>query len=728
MATCSGIKKLLAGLFLIWSSFLNAQLRISNGVCLPSRDTLRILVVFAEVDYSEANCPGGFNSPGFHTDWPVEDGVTLIPERASAFLDPIAKEISEGMISYFYHKASFGSYVITGDYLGRVVSLPCKKVKPRSPMVNEVLEIIDSLDRSIDGGIRTLHGFPLTHFDQWTMTMPGVEKRKAPDGNVDLLYVIWRNNRYLFGMSTLANSGYGVVRFQGRPFAGMSGVNSMASFNNGSGIKQAFHITIAEHLHGIFGGNEWHTAGGVGKHSTLAMGLNYGITAQLLAPMLSVSAWDRYMMDWKNPHKRYLLSGLSTEGLEIPTDFFGSPDAAVQEIWLRDFISSGDAIRIRLPFPAYKKPGDPKNQYIWLEYRRMEDRIDMYLDESLSCVNNGNGLFPRGSPGIYAYYQVGKDQKEGDQSIYSYFPEHPNGLAGYLIPISAEGRYDIVYRRDLQQAPLVGSCSWGNPSIPIDRDAALPNPLTGQHDLWQVLDQNEDGKLYHGDTVQAGHTELIGDSIVWNFFAGGDYKDAFSFHSRQTKFTISSNPAPTPIYTLTTDYSNKRVSTTVSSYENRTIYLNGISVTLLEEGTAPDGSPGMKLRIEWDNFNISGSLRWCGNICLPAYKGKGRLELKSGARLLLDRGESPQFGYGKRIQGKGWDFSENTNLRIDSGAVLRLQPGSRLFLRDSSTLEIMPNARLEIERKARIQKDATSRILIHPGAEIKNSSRWPISP
>jgi len=711
-----------------FGSGLFAQLRLSNGVSLPARDTLNVLVVFAEIDYSAGPCPGNFTGPGFYTDWPVIEGATQLPERASAFLDPFPSSSPEGMISYYYHRASFGSYVIGGDYPDRVISLPCRDARPRSPMVNEVLGILDSLDRFTPGGLKTRHGLTLSHFDRWSAAMPGMPKPKVPDGSIDLLYIIWRNNRYLFGMETLPNSGYGVVRFQGRPFGPLKGVNNMASFNNGSGLKQAFHITIAEHLHGIFGGNEWHTAGGVSRHTTLAMGLNYGATAQLFAPMLSVCAWDRYMMDWQHPEKRFLLSALDVNGMEIPTDFYGNPGSAPQEVWLRDFISSGDAIRIRLPFPNYSAPGDTKNQYIWLEYRRMEDRIDMYLDTSLSCIRNGSGAFPRGTPGVYAYYQVGKDQKEGDGKMYSYAPEHPNGLAGYLIPIAAEGRFDMVFRKDLQQAPRAGSCAWNNPSIPIDREMALPNPFTGQHDLWQVFDQNDDGKLYHGDTVQAGMTEVVGDSVVWNFFSGGDYRDPFSFHTGQTHFSLRTNPAPTPIYTLTTDYSNKRVATTIASYENRTIFLNGISITLVEEGIAPDGNPGMKVRLEWDDFKVTGALRWCGSIRLPAYGGKGKLELLSGTRLTLARGNSPQVGVGRKLPDGSWDFSENTRLVVDSGAVLRMHPGSKLQLRDSSVLEILPHGSLEIDRKARVQKDATSRIILHPGARIKNESRWRHTP
>jgi hypothetical protein len=711
--------RLFYGLCFLWAVMggqcLVAQRAIYNGVTLPTRDTLRVLVVFASIDYSEGNCPGGYAGPNFYSDWPRSGDLVLWPERADSLLDGFPQNPPHGMVSYFYHKASFGEYVLLGDFPEVVVRVPCSEVKPRTPMVNEVLRILDSLDRNLPGGLKTRHGFPLSAFDDWSNPGAGLPKIKAPDGKVDLLYIIWQNNRYLFGMETGPNSGYGVASVQGIPFGGMQGLNTMASFNNASGIKQSFHITIAEHLHGIFGGNEWHTAGGAGTHSTLAMGLNFGATAQLFAPMLSVCGWDRWMMNWKNPEKAFVLSALDARGNEVPSDIMEIPsDVPYSDFWLRDFVSTGDAIRIRLPhLDLYSKL--VKNQYIWLEYRTLTDRIDAYLDESLACVRNGEGNYPRGVPGIYAYYQIGKDVKEGEGNIYSYRPEHPNGLGGYLVPVSAEGRFDIHYVLHRLQEGFNGSCSWNNSSIPIDRSFSKPNPFTGQHDLWQIFDQNGDGKLYSGDTVNAGHTEIIGDSVVWNYFVGGDWKDAFSFHNGQTHFGLNYNPSPTPLYTLATRYDKGPIGSDTASFENRTVWLNGIHIELLEEGKAACGSRAMKIRIYWRDYTLNRSIRWCGNIVFAGQGAGETLHLKKGARLFLERGESPVRALALKDSKGRDDFSEDTRMRVLAGAEIRIERGAKWYIKDNSILEFMPGSRLYLAPGVRIKKARKAQCIIPAG-------------
>jgi hypothetical protein len=94
--------------------------------------------------------------------------------------------------------------------------------------------------------------------------------------------------------------------------------------------------------------------------------------------------------------------------------------------YLRDFISTGDAVRILLPYTD----AGALNQYIWLENHRLK-------------INNGKEDYPAywerpckddGTPGIYAYYQVGKDIRES--TLYSVLlPDYTD----HLVPICADG-------------------------------------------------------------------------------------------------------------------------------------------------------------------------------------------------------------------------------------------------------------------------------------------------
>jgi len=55
-------------------------------------------------------------------------------------------------------------------------------------------------------------------------------------------------------------------------------------------------------------------------------------------------------MGGKHPQKKYLLSALSEHGEEVPTDL-GMPQQPLrQRFLLRDFITTGDVVRIQLPY------------------------------------------------------------------------------------------------------------------------------------------------------------------------------------------------------------------------------------------------------------------------------------------------------------------------------------------------------------------------------------------
>ena len=47
----------------------------------------------------------------------------------------------------------------------------------------------------------------------------------------------------------------------------------------------------------------------------------------------------------------------------------------------------------------------------------MKTRFDEFMSDK--CENTDGGNFPRGTPGIYAYIEVGKDEREGGKEIYS---------------------------------------------------------------------------------------------------------------------------------------------------------------------------------------------------------------------------------------------------------------------------------------------------------------------
>ncbi len=702
-------------IFLFFNCFCYAQYAIHNGVSIPASDTLRVFIVFAEVDFSKDDCPNKLPDNLGQGAWPQDsEGKTHLPLDADTYLDAALKpgQVPKGFITDYYHSASFGKYVLLGDYFPEIISVPCSKTRIGDNGVNTVLKMLDTI-ASADGTLHTVHGYSLKDFDLWTPTEQGLPKKKEPDGRIDLLYIIWKNNRFLTSSNTQGSAGYGVNVSKGIAFKNMQGLNNMASFNaNGSG-QAAYSITIAEHLHGIFGGNNWHSAGGRGAHTFIATANSYGLTGQMPATMQAVCGWDRWMMYWKKEDKKFVTSAYDLQSKEVETDNITVKDFPQGGTYvLRDFVTTGDALRIKLPHIEWQKNGDVKNQYLWIENRQMTTRFDEFV--SGECENTDDGNYPRGTPGIYAYIQVGKDEREGGKDIYSGAYEHPNGLASPFFPLSAEGNYDFYYEWDRVQQGSWIDCNWNNTNLPVNKRKSKPNPFTGFSDLFRYIDSNHDGVLYSGDKIQTGLSEVVGDTVIHNYNASGDWLDAFCYATGKTKLSLSTNPAPVPVYTYTTnqEYSSfNLVDGKPAPYENRTTWLNGLSVEIIDENKEKGT---ITVEVRWDNYNVSDDVRWCGTIVLSPNDldaAKPSLVVKSGNKLLLDRGESPVFHKAVEKDKNGeWLFTDPAVLTCLKDSYFYLEPKSQLVLDNNSKLILKAGAKLIAGRK--------SKIIIKPGSEL----------
>lgn len=703
---------------------VKSQLSISNGVSLPPRDTTYVLVVFAEVDFSTGGCPDKLTQ-SFGSEWPKDKfGNTLPPRDADLFFDCTLhkNELPKGFITDYYHQASFGEYVLLGDYFPYTISIPCNQIKTGSAAVKEVLRKMDTW-LNVNHRSLTAHGFPLSRFDNWSMSATGEPKLKKPDGKTDLVYIIWRNNRFLTSTNTLNYSGYGVTAGDSGPFLNSLGTNNYASFNVSEVNRSAYVITIAEHLHGIFGGNNWHSSGGRGIHTFPAVVATYGLTGQFNAAMQGPSGWDRWMMNWKHPDKVFVTSCMNEVGKEASTEDFSlenNPNGGV--FILRDFMKTGDAVRIKLPHINWKAKGDVKNQYLWLENRRMVSRFDEWYHED--CADNHYGNFKTGTPGLYAYIQVGKDQKSGGSEINASTPALPNALASPFFPFTAEGNWDFYFDFENIQEGTGHGCNWNNKNVPINKKKSKPNPFTGNNDLFFTIDADGDGKLQSGDGLKTGMSEVVGDTVIHNYHGSGDWEDAFGFNTGVTEISLSTNPAPVPVYTLATDLEHKRFTLQkgkLHEWENRTIWLNGLSINVLDDNI--NGTGEVKISIRWDNYEVSSNVRWCGNIVLSPHdfdSSKPALVLKKGKTLLLDRATSATWIQSIETdeKGKKW-YSERTHFTVLENAGIMLEDKSTVVLDNKSKWVLKSGSRLETGQKVKIIVKPGSELIVEEGASLR---------
>lgn len=701
----------------------NAQLAIKNGASITARDTLRVLMVFCEVDFSTGGCPQ--NLPDMiDGKWPKdENGKTQIPYGADTYFDVELKpgEKPKSIITGHYYEASLGQYILLGDYYPKVISIPCNKVRIGNNGLTRVLEELRK-EEGKNGTLYTARGYVLKEFDNWTEARDGMPKLKEPDGKIDLVYLIWRNNRFLTKASTWDGTGFGINRARGIPFWDMEGVSNCTSYNSGVGSGEGARvITIAEHLHGIFGGNNWHSAGGRGYHTFIVPPNSYGLTGQYPATSQAVSGWDRWMMEWKAPGKKYVTSAFDTYGNEVKTDSItieSMPNGGV--FVLRDFVTTGDALRIKLPHIDWEKRGDVKNQYLWVENRRMETEFDEYIHAE--CSDNGDGRFLRGTPGLYMYLQVGKDQKQGGRELYYESLEARNGLGSPFFPLTAEGNYDFHYMYDDILEGQNIACSWNNTSLPIDKKKSLPNAFTGSSDLFQIVDSNFDGKLYSGDNVQPGLSEKVRDTVIFDYYSEGDWQDAFCYATGKTKISISTNPAPVPQYTYASNAEFNQFGYNggkFGSFENRTIWLNGLAVEIIEENEV---TGDVTVRVSWDDYNISDDVRWCGNIVLNPHDfnpSLPSLNIWERKEVWLDYGYSPQYHEAKGKDKKGnFMFSDPSVFTAMEGSFINMEPKSRIVVDNGSTLVLKKGAKLVMGKKARIILKEGGKLVKEEGAQV----------
>lgn len=442
--------------------------------------------------------------------------------------------------------------------------------------------------------------------------------------------------------------------------------------------------------------------------------------------------WDRNQLGWfgwKNDNlsirKDNLISAIDINGNEIQSNISILPSPVTQEFILRDFILTGDAIRIKLPHLQDGGNSAVKNQYLWIENHQKLSAFDKCAFENENCK-------AKWSNGLYIQLQVGKDITESinQNDVFG-------GLGSWLFPVSAEGNYDFTYRYD-KEIQTWAECLWNNKSLPIPITGHTPNPLTGYSDLFGFTDSNGDGELKivgfpctAGDCYQAGYSNLdVSDNYIHNLNKAGDEDDAFNITNGKTKLNISTNPVSTPVYTYISNSFPNVINNIpqLSSFENRTIWLNGLSIEILSETTnstltALTGKTAkdIKVRIRWDNYNVENDVRWCGKIKLSPndfYPNTGNyaLNLLSGKTIHLDRGKSPTQHLGvEQINGQ-WVFTNPTTFTILPNANFHTEANSTVIVDNGSTFTVQSGSKLELHGLMLVKNG--SKLTIENGAEV----------
>lgn len=696
---------LLIGLFAEKSYSQNSQ----NGYWLPTTGTLRVFLVFAEVvnDPALSNPNSDFYTPDVN--WPQGQ----MPLNPNAYFDPAYDANNlQGFMTKYFSQASFGQLKIIGDYYPSLIQVDYNSIPQNQ---NGESNIVSYLNSQPGTDVITANGYSInsSDFDVWTNpTGFGQAKVLASDNYIDAMLVCWRVNSKVSTRNNSGNCDNGSTTSALKSKLGFMMKGRFVSLGS-----DAFIIMRHEFSHDLYGPNNFHT-GGAG-HGTRHFISDVGGYSNMSSWDLSSpgwNAWDRRRMGWKGTTNANLISARNTAATEVNADFtYGqSFPNNINEFILRDFVNSGDAIRIKLPY-LKSESSSIYDQYLWIENHQI----------LAGNIDNPSGT----TKGIYSYLQIGKENM-------TTFSEDGN----YTYPVVGFGNYDYSYG-------AIGSKSAYDLNIynilfdevdPYNTFKSTPkliansdktNPFTGYHHLmlnaYNLVDPN--GSYYDqirsNEILLAEGLEKDGTMLPSNAYNYYTYPYAGTIYDAFTagmKIGIGYNPAPTPVYTYqTADNSTSQPHSTPQSYDNRKIFLNGVSVEVMEAY----GNGDIRVKVRWDDFDVPNNVRWCGDIVLNE-----QVHLLASKTITLDQGLTPQKPInpitfnGTKVfadptvftckNGSSVLMESNSNYIVDNGSTLTLQSGSSFEVKNGATLRVRSSSQLTLEQGSTIIVDDGGQIII----------------
>ena len=342
---------------------------------------------------------------------------------------------------------------------------------------------------------------------------------------------------------------------------------------------------------------------------------------------------------------------------------------------LRDYFSSGDALRIEIPFSG--------GQHLWIENHQKVHPFDEHV-----WVGNkiGKDEVAPTAAGTYLYVE---NVAGSHETIIGALSPACNGIK----LLNAAGNYDYSY---IDESPTKNA--WGNEMYRFRRGE--PNPISGTNPFYQYRDDfDKDGLI----------SEAFSPDIFVNLYHN------FGVYDKEKAFYYSRTPAFQPGDIL--DMGSNPMISNYSKYNMNTAqleptYLNGLKLEFFSTGLSQE----MMVRVSFKATILENNQRWAGHVILPniTEDRSPDLVIQIARTLTINNSKVPN----RHTKTKQNDFINPTIFRIASDANLLLKRRSKLIVESGSTLVLEKGARLELEPK--------SRIIIKPGAKLILNGNKPV--
>lgn len=689
-------------------------LRSKNGAIFPTTGTYRALTIAVNIIYDETPLADPKKDPGGAWDTTSIEGINNNPpDYLLNFFDVNNVIPYNGCVTRLYAESSFNQLILLSDYM--VVNIKQSRITPNnyggafypSNLMDAVVNYIN-----LNGGLNTLYNHDsISDYDFCTLSKNGKEKLNTPDNKIDIINFLLRNTTKKYG---------GVPEDQGYSYLG-PGVNlkiggSYYGYNTDissyiSGTYQCVgnkditewkkNIFTHEYAHFFLGGNEFHTSGGNHQGDTknntfIGKQWGYGL---FNGGLLSCNGYERWRLGWNGSANNAYPLAANNENSDLITKFTGE-----KTFILRDFVTYGDAIRIKLP---YKDSEYALNQYIWLENH--QSGKNGKFDEFMYSDSNTCRFVDKA--GIYAYYQVGKDIIESTD-YYQVFPsdiEKDN-----LRIISAEGNYNVNYLGQYDDC-LVWAGEGGRPRFEYN----TPNTFGGvncETEVWRtdysysslIFTTNRNDHLLMGSKRK---NNINYDNLPW--LGDGNFS-AFIPTSSGSVINISTNPSAvntTTYYSVryTTEYSATMYQTNTNK-NTRKLYLSGLSIKMIDPYPLDTVMKAYTVKIRWDDYDVKQDVNWTGDIVL-----KEQLNLLQGKTLTLEQNKTPNQIEKDPISNY---FSKTTFLTCESNSIFNMAANSSASLKEKSSLVLNSSSTLTIQDGGSITVESGSTLQIKSGANL----------
>ncbi|MFK7969283.1 MAG: hypothetical protein AB8F95_02900 [Bacteroidia bacterium] len=593
---------------------------------------------------------GNFDAMKGNKYWPDSDELPVMARGAnnelfSADPDMVGKPPFKMNLSDFYYEMSGGKFIVTADVFPIQVPVTFKGITQRN--VHSRQTQVNKL--AVDWIAENYPDFDWSKYDNRTNAPRYFRdnSESQPDSLLD--YVLFMHR--LPGAGGVGTSGRHNIK--NTPFKIAAGHTSARSASDAPHNWEHFKHELA---HNLFSAPHYNGANGTdGDKYYVQRG--WGLMSDTFVPFFTANAWERWWLGWFEP-KEIRSAGTYR---------------------LRDFVTTGDAIRIQVP---------GTQDYLWLENHQKTSKWDkrMFYNKE---------RHPQTRTGLYGYVvgEAGADRNRASLQIFR--PSHCN-LFKY---INGEGLWDFVVTG--KETPTEGFNARVN-----RRDK--PNPIAGINDLQSLRwDYNSDSVITVGVThgnvgKKQGEShyiwaeEIKGESkATYNLL--GDEKDAY-----QAGQEISLSGVQ-PVL----NYPSYRIR----EQRFKPFILNGIRIQIMESDTA-----GVLLvKVDFDDWEIRKDKRWCGNMILPAHDGERYLDIAEDVKLSMDLS-----GTCDRIKPhpETGTFANPTVLKVEGGRGIRLRKGSQLIIDNFSELQLDGNSQIIIEKGAKLIVRGAGKLILNDQSQV----------